>query len=103
MLDYIASRREFIRRMIYFILGFAVFYYFLDVGEKVKDGRTSQFSYENLPNESKIRQLWNKLYLSITTTTTLGYGNIKPIHPLSQMAVALQSLTIFFLITELVH
>ena len=103
MLDYIASRREFVRRMIYFIVGFAVFYYFLDVGEKVKDGRTSQFSYENLPNESKIRQLWNKLYLSITTTTTLGYGNIKPIHPLSQMAVALQSLTIFFLITELVH
>lgn len=94
---------EFIRRMFYFIIGFAIFYYLLDVGESSKNGMTSQFSYENLPNETKIRKMWNKLYLSITTTTTLGYGNIKPIHPISQMAVAIQSLTIFFLITELVR
>ncbi len=103
MTNYLSSRRAFIRRMVLFILGFAVFYYALDVGEKTRNGKTSQFSYAELPNESKFRQLWNKLYLSITTTTTLGYGSIKPIHPISQMAVAIQSLTIFVLITELVH
>ena len=100
MLD---SRREFIHKMSYFIIGFAIFYYFLDAGEKLKNGKTSKFSYGNIPNDSNIRKFWNKLYLSITTTTTLGFGDITPIHPVSQIAVAIQSLTIFFLVTELVQ
>ena len=103
MINYLFARQQFIRRSAFFIVGFAVFYYLLDVGEKTRNGKTSQFSYGELTNNSNFRKFWNKLYLSITTTTTIGNGSIKPVHPLSQLAVGLQSLTVFVLITELVR
>ena len=103
MINFVLARQQFIRRSIFFILGFAVFYYALDVGEKTRNGKTSQFSYGDLKNNSRFRKFWNKLYLSITTTTTIGNGSIKPVHPLSQLAVAIQSLTVFVLVTELVR
>ena len=99
-----AEYTEFAKRMSYFIIGFAIFYYILDVGQKPdKDGRTSHFAYTGLDNGTKLQKFWNKFYLSLTTTTTLGNNSITPIHPLSQLAVAIQSFTVFVLITELVN
>ena len=95
------------------ILFFAFIYLACDWGQKMyndkgkeidgsKGGKTKFFYYNSIPNNGLGLKLWNKLYLSVTTLTTLGYGDIYPIHPISQAIVASQTFLTFMIITDLI-
>ena len=85
------------------IIVFGIVYYLLDMNmEPDENNRTKYFQYGTMKNDSTFRRIWNKIYMSITTLTTLGYGDIYPVHPTSQALVAIQSFIAFVLITELV-
>jgi len=104
------------------IIVWAIAYSVLDFNEKVIEGKTKYFAYNSVvnPNEDEeyllpdgnkrtyskwevyAQRIWNKIYVSITTLTTLGYGDIYPIHPISQALVAVQTLFSYVIITDLI-
>ena len=67
-----------------------------------KGGQTKFFNYNSIPNGTPVQKIWNKIYLSITTLTTLGFGDIYPRHPISQAAIACQTFLTFMIITDLI-
>ena len=95
------------------ILFFAFIYLACDWGQKMyndkgkeidgsKGGKTKFFNYNSIPNGTPVQKIWNKIYLSITTLTTLGFGDIYPIHPISQAAIACQTFLTFMIVTDLI-
>jgi len=99
----IASRPDFFITFFVIIAIFGVIYTALDWNSPLdKNNRTKYFQYGTMSNNTPLEKVWNKMYMSITTLTTLGYGDIYPVHPLSQLVVAIQSFLAFALITELV-
>ena len=85
------------------LIMFAFLYILIDFNDEVNDDNTtSKFAYNSVPNKTKFQKIFNKLYLSVSTMTTLGFGDIYPIHPLSQTLIALQTFSIFIAITEFV-
>ena len=103
--EYYKRRGPFITLIIFIIMIFALVYFLLDFGEDIKEGETTTtyFQYNSIPNDSIARKIFNKIYFSLTTLTTLGFGDIHPIHPISQALVAFQTFSIFILISELVR
>ena len=99
----ITSRPEFFVTFTMIIAIFGAIYAALDWNSPLdKNNRTKYFQYGTMENNTPFQKVWNKMYMSITTLTTLGYGDIYPVHPLSQLVVAIQSFLAFALITELV-
>jgi hypothetical protein len=104
------------------IIVWAIAYSVLDFNETVIEGKTKYFAYNSVVNPNKdeeypqpdgttrtyskwevyAQRIWNKIYVSITTLTTLGYGDIYPIHPISQALVAVQTLFSYVIITDLI-
>ena len=95
------------------ILFFAFIYLACDWNQKMYDdeenevdgskgGKTKFFNYNSIPNGTPVQKIWNKIYLSITTLTTLGFGDIYPIHPISQAAIACQTFLTFMIVTDLI-
>ena len=98
-----SDRREFYITFSTIILIFGIIYTLLDFNLKPdKNNRTKYFQYGTMKNDTAFSKVWNKMYMSVTTLTTLGYGDIYPVHPVSQSIVAIQSFLAFVLITELV-
>ena len=97
------SRRYFLVAVIVVVVFFASIYIALDFNEKMIDNKTKYFCYNEIPNDTPFKRIWNKIYMSFTTLTTLGFGDIYPIHPLSQLITAIQTFLTFFLITDLVR
>ena len=116
------KRSRFFAVVISVIIIWAIFYSILDLNAKVRNGQTKYFAYNSVfnPNfnqeyelqngkkrtyskwEVYAQRIWNKIYVSITTLTTLGYGDIYPIHPISQALVAVQTLFSYVIITDLI-
>ena len=97
------KRRTFFVNVLILLFIFSSIYIVLDFNDEMtEDNTTTKFAYNSVPNKTTFQRLFNKLYVSISTMTTLGYGDIYPIHPLSQFFVSLQSLLTFIVITELV-
>ena len=69
----------------------------------MNDNKSTYFCYNQIPNNTTFKKIWNKIYMSFTTLTTLGLGDIYPIHPLSQSIIAVQTFITFILVTELVR
>ena len=66
-----------------------------------KDNNTSMFAYNAVKNDTPCRKIINKIYVSISTLTTLGYGDMYPRHPISQTLVAIQTFITFMLVSDL--
>lgn len=77
------KRKQFLAKNVIFILLFA-------------------FIYHSLPDGSfnKSMSLFDSIYFSIITHTTLGYGDFYPESKLAKSLSAIQSFVMFFLITE---
>ena len=97
------SRKYFFASIIIIVLIFATIYITLDFNEKMNDNKSTYFCYNQIPNNTTFKKIWNKIYMSFTTLTTLGFGDIYPIHPLSQFIIAVQTFITFSLVTELVR
>tara|TARA_B100000929_G_scaffold251173_1_gene211053 strand:+ start:4151 stop:4498 length:348 start_codon:yes stop_codon:yes gene_type:complete len=97
------SRKYFFASIIIIVLIFAIIYIALDFNEKMNDNKSTYFCYNEIPNNTTFKKIWNKIYMSFTTLTTLGFGDIYPIHPLSQSIIAVQTFLTFILVTELVR
>ena len=102
---WIDSRIHFLLAVMLLVVFFAAIYIALDFNEPMdKDSnKTKYFYYNEIPNNTTFQKIWNKIYMSFTTLTTLGFGDIYPIHPLSQLIIAIQTFLTFFLITDLVR
>ena len=97
------KRKRFLKIVISIIFLFAFLYTILDINQvNDKDNNTTYFAYNSVPNKTLFQKIYNKIYLSISTLTTLGFGDIYPIHPLSQTIIAIQTFFTYFLISELV-
>jgi len=96
------SRKYFLETVFLIVIVFAIIYIALDFNDEMKDDQTNYFCYNKVPNNTVFRKIWNKLYMSFTTLTTLGFGDIYPIHPISQSITAFQSFIAFALVTEFV-
>ena len=62
------------------IVVFAMIYYFIDVFTDEK-----QFNTDKREN-----RFWDKLYFSLVTQSTVGYGDIYPVTALTKLFVSLQ-------------
>lgn len=98
-----SSRRSFLAAVIILVAVFAAIYIAIDFKEEMEGNKTTYFCYNEIKNDTTFRKIWNKIYMSFTTLTTLGFGDIYPIHPLSQLITAIQTFLTFFLITDLVR
>ena len=97
------KRELFFKNIMFLLMLFASIYTALDFSDEMtEDNTTTKFAYNSVPNKTVFQRIFNKMYVSVSTMTTLGYGDIYPIHPLSQFVVACQSLITFIIITELV-
>ena len=80
--EYYKKRGPFITLIIFIIIISALVYFLLDFWEDIKEGetKTTYFEYNSTPNPNDdiARKIWNKIYFSITTLTTLGFGDIYP-------------------------
>ena len=74
------------------ILIFGLLYLLLDVF--IGD----MFYYTFINDKTYFQKFINKLYYSATTFTTLGLGDIYPIHPFSQILTIIQTMTALFIV-----
>ena len=102
MLELLKNREKFFKIILKNVFIFALLYTMLDYNQEMKGNKTEYFCYNEIPNETTFQKISNKVYMSFTTLTTLGFGDIYPIHPLSQLIVAIQTFVTFALVTELV-
>ena len=97
------KKKDFFFTTIIIIIFFAICYILFDFNEQTdENNNTSMFSYNNVPNKTVFQKIYNKFYLSISTLTTLGFGDIYPRHPLPQTVIGIQTFLSFFLISELI-
>jgi hypothetical protein len=96
------NRKKFFEIIFLNIIIFTFLYTLLDINEESKGNKTKYFYYNEVPNNTLFEKISNKFYMSFTTLTTLGFGDIYPIHPLSQFMVAAQTFITFALVTDLV-
>ena len=100
--EYFQQRKNFIKIIFIIILVYTCIYTIIDINQPMIGTQTKYFEYNSNNNTTLLRQIFNKFYYTITTLTTLGLGDIYPIHPLSQFITATQILIIFVLISELI-
>lgn len=67
------------------IVGFAIIYYLSDI-------------LTTIDTHNKKMNAMDALYFSTVTQTTLGFGDIVPIHGVSKVVVMLQCITVFALL-----
>jgi|TARA_B110000914_G_C15401254_1_gene417323 hypothetical protein len=101
--NWFISRKKFLISVLIIVSIFSISYIALDFNEKMNGNKSTYFCYNEIPNDTIFKQIWNKIYMSFTTLTTLGYGDIYPIHPLSQFITAFQTFITFSIITDLVR
>ena len=98
----IKNRPSFFTLVFSIIIFFALAYMACDWFEpNDKDNNTSMFAYNAVKNDTIGRKILNKIYVSISTLTTLGYGDMYPRHPISQTLVAIQTFITFMLVSDL--
>ena len=97
------DRKKFFEIIFKNIIIFTFLYTILDFNEEMKGNKTKYFCYNEVPNGTLFQKISNKIYMSFTTLTTLGFGDIYPIHPISQLLVAIQTFVTFALVTDLVN
>ena len=70
---------------------YSIIYFLLDYNQKLnKQNSTKYWYYSFYKNDSLFEKLVNKLYISFSFTSTLGLGNIAPIHPITQLLLVSQ-------------
>lgn len=77
------KRKQFLTKNLMFILAFALIYHSLPKG-----------------SFNKPMSLFDSLYFSTITHTTLGYGDFYPESKMAKSLSSIQSFVMFFLITE---
>ena len=90
-----------IKTVLTIVLVFALIYIYIDFKQSMNGTKTKYFEYNNVPNDTFCRKIFNKIYYSIITLTTIGFGDIYPIHPISQSITALQALIIYVLVNNI--
>jgi len=97
-----SNRKRFFSAVFAIVIIFACAYMVCDwFEEQDADNNTTMFAYNSVPNKEIYQKICNKIYVSISTLTTLGYGDIYPRHPLTQAIVACQTFITFMLITDI--
>ena len=97
------QRSEFYGTFLAMVVVFAPLFAVIDWKEKADDNnRTKYFQYGSMKRETAAEKVSNYLYLSITTLTTLGLGDIYPVHPVSQMMMAAQTIVTFAMVSSVI-
>jgi hypothetical protein len=97
------QKAEFYGTFLAMVVIFAALFAMIDWKEKADDNnRTKYFQYGSMKRDSVVEKLSNYLYLSVTTLTTLGLGDIYPVHPVSQMVMAVQTIVTFAMISSVI-
>ena len=92
-----------VKIVISLVMIFSIFYFFLDLNEKPdEENKTTYFNYNKVKNETLFQKIINKIYFSVSVITTLGFGDITPIHPISISLITVQSVIIFFLVANMI-
>ena len=85
------------------VVFFALVYAAIDWNEKHdKNNRTKYFQYGSMKRNTPLEKISNYMYLSVTNLTTLGLGDIYPVHPLSQLFMGLETFSTFIMISKLI-
>lgn len=87
------SKHRFFLHHILLILFFAVAYYISS--QYITDSMVNHSSHKGNHKNSKQLSLWDCMYFSLVTQTTVGYGDISPTHPITKLINVIQLLTIY--------